>query len=76
MDFQTLSKPVTWSTCSTRPSSKSTLVWLRWLALAAAAVVAVASVVVAAAVVDAEAGLVATTHPLVATAAGRCKIKS
>jgi hypothetical protein len=71
------SKLVTSSTFSVRPSSRSTLVSLRWSATVAAEEMAVAVVVagavaaaVVAVVVEVEAGA-AETLPLLATAAGK-----
>jgi hypothetical protein len=70
---QTLSKLATYSTSLRRPTSRSTHVSRRWLAMAAVAVEAVAMeevVAVAADVVVAD-GQAATTRHSVATVAGK-----
>lgn len=75
---QTLSRLVTWSLFSLKPSSRLTPVLRRWLALAAAAAVVAAGVVVVAAAVTtamavaaAVASLLLTRLPWVTTDAGR-----
>lgn len=75
--FQMPSKLVTSSTCSRRPSSRSTLVSPRWSATAVveevAVAVVVAGAVAVAAVVEVVAGAVATL-PLLVTAAGKAHV--